>query len=187
MKLESPAKILGTVRSSWWELLKAGWRLWPVVHIITYTVIPCQDRYHALAVLSTKGIAARCCQTSGCPDLQSLCQTSWVYGQLGQNTRLVQGALGGHGGAGVGHHSQRVWPAEEGACWGRCLRSTRRCRRRRIVHRRHPAGHDSELLTVSTFISIPRSANRMLIADSQSVHTCKFVLCRCGHCHCYLA
>ena len=63
MKLESPAKILGTVRSSWWELLKAGWRLWPVVHIITYTVIPCQDRYHALAVLSTKGIAARCCQT----------------------------------------------------------------------------------------------------------------------------
>jgi protein Mpv17 len=44
MKLESPALILQTVRDSWWDLLKAGWRLWPLAHVLTYTVIPLQDR-----------------------------------------------------------------------------------------------------------------------------------------------
>lgn len=33
MKLESPATIAQTVRNTWWDLLKAGWRLWPFVHI----------------------------------------------------------------------------------------------------------------------------------------------------------
>jgi hypothetical protein len=44
LKLESPATIAQTVRNSWWDLLKAGWRLWPLVHIFTYGVIPVQHR-----------------------------------------------------------------------------------------------------------------------------------------------
>lgn len=43
-KFESPAVIIQTVRSSWWDLLKAGWRLWPFAHVITYGVIPVQHR-----------------------------------------------------------------------------------------------------------------------------------------------
>lgn len=44
LKFESPDTIIQTVRSSWWDLLKAGWRLWPFAHIITYGVIPVQHR-----------------------------------------------------------------------------------------------------------------------------------------------
>lgn len=44
MKLESPSIILETVKASWWDLVKAGWRVWPIVHLVTYTVIPCRDR-----------------------------------------------------------------------------------------------------------------------------------------------
>ncbi len=40
--------ILNTIKSSWWELLKAGWRVWPIIHIATYTIVPCQDRYEPL-------------------------------------------------------------------------------------------------------------------------------------------
>jgi hypothetical protein len=43
-KFESPAVIASTVRNSWWDLLKAGWRLWPFVHFFTYSVIPVQHR-----------------------------------------------------------------------------------------------------------------------------------------------
>ncbi len=32
MKFESPHVIVTTVTSSWWDLLKAGWRLWPFAH-----------------------------------------------------------------------------------------------------------------------------------------------------------
>ena len=30
--------------TSWWPLLKAGWRLWPLAHVVTYFVIPVQHR-----------------------------------------------------------------------------------------------------------------------------------------------
>lgn len=43
-KFESPAVIASTVRNSWWDLLKAGWRLWPFVHFFTYSVVPVQHR-----------------------------------------------------------------------------------------------------------------------------------------------
>lgn len=33
-----------TVRNTWWDLLKAGWRLWPFVHIVTYGLLPVQHR-----------------------------------------------------------------------------------------------------------------------------------------------
>ncbi len=44
LKAESPAVIAATVRATWWDLLKAGWRLWPLVHLFTYGVIPVQHR-----------------------------------------------------------------------------------------------------------------------------------------------
>lgn len=44
LKMESPAVIAATVKNSWWDLLKAGWRLWPLVHIFTYGAIPVQHR-----------------------------------------------------------------------------------------------------------------------------------------------
>ena len=44
LKLESPATIAATVRNTWWDLLKAGWRLWPFVHIVTYGLLPVQHR-----------------------------------------------------------------------------------------------------------------------------------------------
>ena len=44
LKFESPQVIAATVKGSWWDLLKAGWRLWPLVHLFTYGIIPVQHR-----------------------------------------------------------------------------------------------------------------------------------------------
>ena len=44
LKAESPKTIISSVQQSWWDLLKAGWRLWPIVHICTYGIIPVQHR-----------------------------------------------------------------------------------------------------------------------------------------------
>lgn len=44
LKAESPQTIVSSVRQSWWDLLKAGWRLWPIVHVCTYGIIPVQHR-----------------------------------------------------------------------------------------------------------------------------------------------
>jgi hypothetical protein len=44
LKFESADVIAATVRNSWWDLLKAGWRMWPLVHLLTYGVVPVQHR-----------------------------------------------------------------------------------------------------------------------------------------------
>lgn len=44
LKAESPKTIISSVQQSWWDLLKAGWRLWPIVHVCTYGIIPVQHR-----------------------------------------------------------------------------------------------------------------------------------------------
>ena len=44
LKFESPSVIVASVKNSWWDLLRAGWRLWPMVHVLTYGVIPVQHR-----------------------------------------------------------------------------------------------------------------------------------------------
>lgn len=44
LKMEPPKVIAATVHATWWDLLKAGWRLWPLVHVFTYGVIPVQHR-----------------------------------------------------------------------------------------------------------------------------------------------
>ena len=44
LKFESPSTIWLSVKGSWLDLLKAGWRLWPLAHLVTYGVIPVQHR-----------------------------------------------------------------------------------------------------------------------------------------------
>jgi len=44
LKAESLGTIATGVKNSWLDLLKAGWRLWPLVHVITYSFIPIQHR-----------------------------------------------------------------------------------------------------------------------------------------------
>lgn len=39
-----PDKAFATARKSTWPLLKRGWRFWPAVHMITYSVIPPRHR-----------------------------------------------------------------------------------------------------------------------------------------------
>lgn len=43
-RLESPAVICRSVASSGWDVLRAGWRLWPLVHLLTYTIVPLEAR-----------------------------------------------------------------------------------------------------------------------------------------------
>jgi len=44
LSLNSPKEVWNNVRSKFWPVLRAGWRLWPFLHIITYTVIPTQHK-----------------------------------------------------------------------------------------------------------------------------------------------
>ena len=44
LKREEPADIARDVRATAWPLLKAGWRVWPLVHLITYGLLPVQHR-----------------------------------------------------------------------------------------------------------------------------------------------
>ena len=44
MRLESPAAVGRSVAGSGWDVLRAGWRLWPLVHLLTYTVVPLSGR-----------------------------------------------------------------------------------------------------------------------------------------------
>ena len=41
---DEPRAIFKKIRETAWPLMKAGWRLWPAAHIITYGVIPVQHR-----------------------------------------------------------------------------------------------------------------------------------------------
>ena len=44
MRLESPSAIRRAVAGSGWDVLRAGWRLWPLVHLLTYTLVPLEAR-----------------------------------------------------------------------------------------------------------------------------------------------
>jgi hypothetical protein len=44
LKFENPGTILKSIQMSWLDLLKAGWRFWPIAHLLTYGVIPIQHR-----------------------------------------------------------------------------------------------------------------------------------------------
>lgn len=42
--MEPPSRIAASVRDTAFPLLKAGWRLWPLAHVVTYGLIPVQHR-----------------------------------------------------------------------------------------------------------------------------------------------
>ncbi|KAI5069638.1 hypothetical protein GOP47_0015939 [Adiantum capillus-veneris] len=44
LRLESPTSIASELRSTFWPMLTAGWKLWPFAHLITYGVIPVEQR-----------------------------------------------------------------------------------------------------------------------------------------------
>lgn len=41
---DSLGSVFAELRSCSWSLLKAGWRLWPLAHILTYAVVPAEHR-----------------------------------------------------------------------------------------------------------------------------------------------
>ena len=44
MRGESPGAVAARFRSVFWHVMRSGWRLWPLVHCVTYTVIPTQHK-----------------------------------------------------------------------------------------------------------------------------------------------
>ncbi|KAM7503497.1 hypothetical protein LguiB_002401 [Lonicera macranthoides] len=44
LRLESPANISNELKRTFWPMLTAGWKLWPFAHLITYGVIPVDQR-----------------------------------------------------------------------------------------------------------------------------------------------
>ncbi|KAJ3681577.1 hypothetical protein LUZ60_014150, partial [Juncus effusus] len=44
LRLESPVTIFSELRATFWPMLTAGWKLWPFAHLITYGVIPVEQR-----------------------------------------------------------------------------------------------------------------------------------------------
>ncbi|KAL5730147.1 hypothetical protein ACHQM5_003006 [Ranunculus cassubicifolius] len=44
LRFESPANIFGELKATFRPMLTAGWKLWPFAHIITYGVIPLEQR-----------------------------------------------------------------------------------------------------------------------------------------------
>lgn len=44
LRLESPVNIFKELTATFWPMLTAGWKLWPFAHLITYGVIPVEQR-----------------------------------------------------------------------------------------------------------------------------------------------
>ncbi|MCO5606478.1 hypothetical protein L7F22_060666 [Adiantum nelumboides] len=44
LRLESPASIALELRSTFWPMLTAGWKLWPFAHLVTYGLVPVEQR-----------------------------------------------------------------------------------------------------------------------------------------------
>ncbi|KAL0406836.1 UNVERIFIED_CONTAM: hypothetical protein Slati_3997500 [Sesamum latifolium] len=44
LRLESPLSIFNELKATFWPMLTAGWKLWPFAHLITYGVIPVEQR-----------------------------------------------------------------------------------------------------------------------------------------------
>ncbi|KAF0920586.1 hypothetical protein E2562_035730 [Oryza meyeriana var. granulata] len=44
LRLESPATIFSELKSTFWPMLTAGWKLWPFAHLVTYGLIPVEQR-----------------------------------------------------------------------------------------------------------------------------------------------
>nr|GEZ08204.1 peroxisomal membrane 22 kDa (Mpv17/PMP22) family protein [Tanacetum cinerariifolium] len=44
LRFESPVTIFNELKATFWPMLTAGWKLWPFAHIITYGVVPIEQR-----------------------------------------------------------------------------------------------------------------------------------------------
>ncbi|KAJ8556164.1 hypothetical protein K7X08_022922 [Anisodus acutangulus] len=44
LRFESAANIFGELKTTFWPMLTAGWKLWPFAHLITYGVVPLEQR-----------------------------------------------------------------------------------------------------------------------------------------------
>lgn len=44
LRFESPVNIFKELKATFWPLLTAGWKLWPFAHLITYGVVPVEQR-----------------------------------------------------------------------------------------------------------------------------------------------
>ncbi|KAF8370176.1 hypothetical protein HHK36_003738 [Tetracentron sinense] len=44
LRFESPANIFSELKATFWPMLTAGWKLWPFAHLVTYGVIPVEQR-----------------------------------------------------------------------------------------------------------------------------------------------
>ncbi|PWZ21475.1 Peroxisomal membrane protein 2 [Zea mays] len=44
LRLESPTTIYNELKSTFWPMLTAGWKLWPFAHLVTYGVVPVEQR-----------------------------------------------------------------------------------------------------------------------------------------------
>ncbi|XP_022717043.1 uncharacterized protein LOC111275798 [Durio zibethinus] len=44
LRLESPISIFNELKETFWPMLTAGWKLWPFAHLVTYGVIPVEQR-----------------------------------------------------------------------------------------------------------------------------------------------
>ncbi|XP_009378494.2 uncharacterized protein LOC103966976 isoform X2 [Pyrus x bretschneideri] len=44
LRFESPISIFSELKATFWPMLTAGWKLWPFAHLVTYGVIPVEQR-----------------------------------------------------------------------------------------------------------------------------------------------
>ncbi|KAL5581938.1 hypothetical protein UlMin_014380 [Ulmus minor] len=44
LRFESPTSISSELKNTFWPMLTAGWKLWPFAHLITYGVVPIEQR-----------------------------------------------------------------------------------------------------------------------------------------------
>ncbi|KAK3184205.1 hypothetical protein Dsin_031491 [Dipteronia sinensis] len=44
LRFESPANTFSELKSTFWPMLTAGWKLWPFAHLVTYGVVPLEQR-----------------------------------------------------------------------------------------------------------------------------------------------
>ncbi|KFK30935.1 hypothetical protein AALP_AA6G045100 [Arabis alpina] len=44
LRFQSPANVFGEIKTKFWPMLTAGWKLWPLAHLVTYGVIPVDQR-----------------------------------------------------------------------------------------------------------------------------------------------
>ncbi|XP_010455892.1 PREDICTED: protein SYM1-like [Camelina sativa] len=44
LRFQSPADIFSEIKTTFWPMITAGWKLWPLAHLVTYGVIPVDQR-----------------------------------------------------------------------------------------------------------------------------------------------